>query len=293
MNKTAILGMLILGAARVSATAAADVVIETQAAAIRTEGGPNAGGGWNLWSNGQVGQPLRFATAGAYSIVARAWGSPAGGVWPEMALLVDGKSVKTATVATAEHDDYRFEVNVTAGIHEIAVGFVNDAVVGDEDRNLYLERFTITPPPEAADPVLVALKELAEVAEQREREIVAAAQADYAVKFYRVCFAHPAMQAITWWDLCDQGSWLPGGGMLRADKSPKPVYEQLKRLIHEEWKTSAAGTTDAAGWFPCRGFLGKYRLVIQMPGGKVEQNVRLTKDGPSEIIVRLPASPTK
>ena len=37
-----------------------------------------------------------------------------------------------------------------------------------------------------------------------------AAQADYAVKFYRVCFAHPSMRAITWWDLCDQGSWLPG-----------------------------------------------------------------------------------
>ncbi len=29
------------------------------------------------------------------------------------------------------------------------------------------------------------------------------------------------MRVITWWDLCDQGSWLP------ADMSPKPVYEQL------------------------------------------------------------------
>ena len=38
-----------------------------------------------------------------------------------------------------------------------------------------------------------------------------AAQADYAVKFYRVCFAHPAMRAITWWDLSDQHSWLEGG----------------------------------------------------------------------------------
>ena len=71
-----------------------------------------------------------------------------------------------------------------------------------------------------------------------------AAQADYAVKFYRVCFAHPAMRAITWWDLSDQSSWQPGGGMLRADMSPKPVYEQLKRLIHEEWKTALHATTD-------------------------------------------------
>ena len=95
---------------------------------------------------------------------------------------------------------------------------------------------------------------------------------------------------ITWWDLCDQGSWLPGGGMLRADMSPKPVYEQLRRLIHDEWTTSASATADEAGRFACRGFLGKYRLVVQMSAGKVEREVRLTKDGPPEIIVRLAAS---
>jgi hypothetical protein len=58
-----------------------------------------------------------------------------------------------------------------------------------------------------------------------------AAQADYVVKFYRVAFAHPAVRAITWWDLSDRHSWLPGGGLLRADMSPKPAYEQLKHLI--------------------------------------------------------------
>ena len=35
--------------------------------------------------------------------------------------------------------------------------------------------------------------------------------------------------------------------MLRADMSPKPVYEQLKQLIHEEWKTRVSTTTDAKG----------------------------------------------
>jgi GH35 family endo-1,4-beta-xylanase len=115
-----------------------------------------------------------------------------------------------------------------------------------------------------------------------------AAQADYAVRFYRVCFAHPAMRGITWWDLCDQGSWLPGGGMLRADMSPKPVYEQLKRLIHDEWTTRATGTTDDDGQFTCRGFFGKYRLVIELPDGRVEREIRLTPGGLAEISVRLP-----
>ena len=114
-----------------------------------------------------------------------------------------------------------------------------------------------------------------------------AAQADYAVKFYRVCFAHPAMRAITWWDLCDQGSWRPGGGMLRADMSPKPVYEQLKRLIHEEWKTRTSGATDADGRFTFRGFCGTYRLLLDVHGRKLEQRFQVSKDVPKDVVITL------
>ena len=141
-----------------TASASAELVIEAETAAIRTEGGPYAGGGWNLWSSGRVGQPLRFQNAGSYGVVVRAWGSVAGGVWPEMALLVDGKAVKTVTVDRREAADYRFNIELSTGVHEIAVTFLNDALVGQEDRNLYLERFTINPPPGAADPMGVLRK---------------------------------------------------------------------------------------------------------------------------------------
>jgi hypothetical protein len=160
-----------------TASASAALVIQAEKATIKTEGGPNSSGGWNLWSNGRVGQPLRFKNADIYGIVVRAWGSPAGGIWPEMALLVDSKAVKTVTVGRREPEDYRFDVDLAAGVHEIAAAFLNDALIGKEDRNLYLERFTISPPPGAADPVLVAKQELAEAAEQREQEVVAATQA--------------------------------------------------------------------------------------------------------------------
>ena len=63
-----------------------------------------------------------------------------------------------------------------AGIHEIAAAFLNDAVIGKEDRNLYLDRFTINSPAGTAEPVLVNKQELAEAAEKREQEIVAATQ---------------------------------------------------------------------------------------------------------------------
>lgn len=114
-----------------------------------------------------------------------------------------------------------------------------------------------------------------------------AAQADYAVKFYRVCFAHPAVRAITWWDLADQGSWLPGGGMLRTDLSPKPVYEQLKRLIHHEWHTRTSGTTDAEGRVSFRGFYGKYRVELNLPGRKLERHFHVARAGQKEIVMIL------
>jgi len=98
-----------------------------------------------------------------------------------------------------------------------------------------------------------------------------AAQADYAVKFYTVCFAHPAMAGLTWWDLCDNGAWLKGGGLLHKDMSPKPAYTALKKLIHEQWTTKKEGKTDADGKFSYHGFNGQYVLRITLNGKVMEQ----------------------
>jgi hypothetical protein len=156
--------------------ATAEVVIQAERAATRTEGGPMPGGGWNLWSNGSVGQPVRIAAPGTHQFVVRAWGSPAAGVWPEMALLVDGRAVKTVKVDRADPRDYQFTVDLAAGVHEVAAAFLNDAVIDTEDRNLYLQRITIRRPAGGTEPVLLTAKELAEATEAREREIVAQTQ---------------------------------------------------------------------------------------------------------------------
>jgi len=113
------------------------------------------------------------------------------------------------------------------------------------------------------------------------------AQADYATKFYRTCFAHPAVVAVTWWDLCDAGSWLKGGGMLRADLSPKCVYTALKKLIHEDWKTKLRGRTDADGRFGFRGFHGAYKVSVKAPAGSAEATRRLAKGAPNRWVVQL------
>jgi len=92
-------------------------------------------------------------------------------------------------------------------------------------------------------------------------------QAEYAEEFYRICFAHPAMVGLIWWDLSDNGSWLKGGGMLRQDMSPKPVYDRIKKLIHETWHTEETLTTNGEGRTTFRGFQGDYEVTITA-GGK-------------------------
>ena len=114
-----------------------------------------------------------------------------------------------------------------------------------------------------------------------------AAQADYATRFYTVCFAHPAVVAITWWDLCDAGSWLEGGGLLRKDLSQKPAYVALAKLIHEQWGTKAEGKTDTDGAFSFRGFCGTYVARITQNGKIIEQSFHIGKQEQNRIKIVL------
>jgi hypothetical protein len=116
-----------------------------------------------------------------------------------------------------------------------------------------------------------------------------AQQADYADKFYRVCFAHPAVDAITWWDLSDRGSWLKGGGMLRTDLSPKPVYEALRKLIRKEWWTTFQGTTDEQGRLRFFGFFGFYRVTLRIHDTVETMEFHLVRGGQNVVVHAMDA----
>ncbi|MCS7301779.1 MAG: endo-1,4-beta-xylanase [Fimbriimonadales bacterium] len=111
-----------------------------------------------------------------------------------------------------------------------------------------------------------------------------ARQAEYVERFYTLLFSHPAVEAITWWDLADARAWQGApAGLLREDLTPKPAYERLRRLIREQWWTPRQTlTTDSQGRAQFRGFLGAYQLSV---GGKTV--AFQLRRGRNEVQVRL------
>ncbi len=90
-----------------------------------------------------------------------------------------------------------------------------------------------------------------------------ARQADEVVRHYRTLLAHPAVQAVTYWGLSDDGAWLGApAGLVRADGTPKPAYDALHRLVKGAWWLPPTPVrTDDAGRFVLDGFRGDYRLA--------------------------------
>jgi GH35 family endo-1,4-beta-xylanase len=95
-----------------------------------------------------------------------------------------------------------------------------------------------------------------------------AAQAEYAARLYAVLFSHPAVQAVTWWDFSDYRSWQGApSGLVRADMTPKPLYEALKRLFEKRWTTRSRVVTDASGRVRLSCFHGRYSARIGARSG--------------------------
>jgi len=116
-----------------------------------------------------------------------------------------------------------------------------------------------------------------------------ARQADYVERFYTLLFSHPAVEAITWWDFSDAGSWMGApAGFLRRDMSPKPVYERLKARIRGSWWTRGAeASTGEDGRARLRGFHGAYRATVVPPGGGTGKTVEFEIRRGAENRVRV------
>ena len=108
-----------------------------------------------------------------------------------------------------------------------------------------------------------------------------AAQAQYVAELYKVLFSHPALRAITWWDFSDYHAWKGApAGLLRKDMTPKPVYDELFKLIRSTWWTRASVTTDAKGVAAVRVFRGAHRIAVTGGDGRTAgQTLVIGADG--------------
>ncbi len=119
-----------------------------------------------------------------------------------------------------------------------------------------------------------------------------ATQADYAEMIFTLAFAHPAVQSISWWDLLDTKSSVISGGLLRADGSPKPVFERLFSLLSEWTRHRATGETNDDGQVTLSGYGGDYFVRIEGVDGVVhEQPVHIRERESVSVDVALGVQP--
>jgi len=108
-------------------------------------------------------------------------------------------------------------------------------------------------------------------------------QAEEVAQFYRVLFSHPAVEAVTWWDFTDQDAWQRApAGLVRADMTPKPAYEELQRSIKAAWWTQTETEVAETGQTRFRGFFGQYKVSTRIGDREVTGSFsfdRSTKEG--------------
>jgi len=125
---------------------------EAEAFPTKTAGGrgseaaASGGAHWNLWSNGHIQSSYNVPAGATYTLDVVAKGSVAGGVWPQMQVTVDGKVVWTGYVTSSNYLTYSLKLPLSTGSHTVRVAYLNDAVINGQDRNLLVDKVTITAP---------------------------------------------------------------------------------------------------------------------------------------------------
>jgi len=91
-----------------------------------------------------------------------------------------------------------------------------------------------------------------------EEELKAKELTDY----YRICFAHPAVEGILMWGFWEGANWIPVSSLYKRDWTPTPAAKAYKDLIFNEWWTKESGSAGKDGTFSTSAFYGKYRITV-------------------------------
>lgn len=98
-------------------------------------------------------------------------------------------------------------------------------------------------------------------------------KANEIVDYYKICFAHPAVESILMWGFWAGSNWIPESSLYRRDWSPTPALQAYQKLIHQDWWTSTSGIMDKDGESVIQAFYGIYKVSVD----GVEKMVSLKK----------------
>jgi GH35 family endo-1,4-beta-xylanase len=114
-----------------------------------------------------------------------------------------------------------------------------------------------------------------------------ALQAEYVANYLTCAFGHPAVEAFFFWGFMGMAiDWKE-----RSGHALRPVFERVRKLIHDDWNTRWEGRADADGRVSLRGFYGDYRLRTVPPGAAHTrgQVFRHERGQPAGRVIRLGA----
>ena len=103
--------------------------------------------------------------------------------------------------------------------------------------------------------------------------------------YYRICFAHPAVEGILMWGFWEGANWIPASSLYRKDWTTTPAAEAYWSLIYDEWWTKTAAQSGKDGMCVIPAFYGTHKVTVN----GVEKTVKLSAaNGSTYIDMRTP-----
>lgn len=94
------------------------------------------------------------------------------------------------------------------------------------------------------------------------------------VDYYRICFAHPAVDGILMWGFWEGAIWIPASSLYKKDWTPTPAAKAYQSLLFDEWWSRFKGKSDDNGYCIIRAFYGSHKLKVN----GFEKTVKLSKE---------------
>jgi GH35 family endo-1,4-beta-xylanase len=107
------------------------------------------------------------------------------------------------------------------------------------------------------------------------------AKAREIVDYYKICFAHPAVEGILMWGFWEGSNWIAVSSLYKKDWSPTPAAAAYQNLLFKEWWTTKSGSIGRNGIFSTRAFYGRYKVTVN----NVSKVVDLTKVKGNAVVV--------